>query len=212
MALLIKKEDVHTMVEKLLTNTNMPFTNRVMGFPLPDNFKVPSINSYDGRGDPTAHIEGFQAHPFLHSIPDEIACRVFTLTLKREAHEWFDSLGFESIDNFDTLKHHFLNQFSAIRKGKQHHVSLFSLVQRKTESLEDFIERFGQEMLAVEDSSEQMILSALINGIRTEEPLMAELARGPAMGTLQQFMSRVEGYIYQEEVVKALSKTEAEKP
>jgi hypothetical protein len=85
-------------------------------------------------------------------------------------------LGLGSIDNFNTLERQFLNQFSAIQRRKQHHASLFSLVQRETESLEDFVKRFGQEMRTVEDPSEQMILSALINRIRTEEPLMAELA------------------------------------
>jgi hypothetical protein len=85
-------------------------------------------------------------------------------------------LGLGSIDNFNTLERQFLNQFSVIQRRKQHQASLFSLVQRETESLEDFVKRFGQEMHTVEDPSEQMILSTLINRIRTEEPLMAELA------------------------------------
>jgi hypothetical protein len=150
-----KKKGVHTTIEKLLLNTNLPFTNRVMNFPLLDNFKVPPISSYDGRGDPITHIEGFQVHPFFHSIPNETACRVFPLTLKGEVREWFSSLGLESIDNFSTLERQFLNQFSAIQRRKQHHASLFSLVQRETEYLEDFVKRFGQEMRTVKDPSEQ---------------------------------------------------------
>jgi hypothetical protein len=47
------------MVEKPLSSTNMLFTNRVMNFPFPDNFKVPLIISYDRRGDPITHIEEF---------------------------------------------------------------------------------------------------------------------------------------------------------
>ena len=53
-----------------------------MSFPLPDNFKVSQIGSYDRRGDPTAHIEGFWAHPFMCGILNETACQVFPLTLK----------------------------------------------------------------------------------------------------------------------------------
>ena len=49
-------------------------------------------------------------------------------------------------------------------------------MQRETESLEDFVKRFGQEIWMVEDPSEQIIHLALINGIRIKEPLMAELA------------------------------------
>ena len=85
-------------------------------------------------------------------------------------------------------------------------------MQRKTESLKDFIKRFNQEMLTIEDLSKQMILSALINGIRIKEPLLPELARRPIMGTLQQFISRAKGCIYQEEVIRALRKVEVKKP
>ena len=81
-------------------------------------------------------------------------------------------------------------------------------MQREIESVEAFIKKFSQEMQTIEDPSDQIILLALINGIRTKEPLMAELARGSTMGTLWQFISRVEGYIYQEEVNKALEKTD----
>ena len=143
MVLPIKTEDVHTTIEKLLSNTNLPFTNRLMSFPLPNNFKVPWMNNYDGRRNPTAYIDSLQAHPFLRSIPDEIACRIFPLTLKGEACEWFNSLDSESINDFSTLERQFLSQFLAIQKRKQHPTSLFSLVQRKTKSLEDFMKRFG---------------------------------------------------------------------
>jgi hypothetical protein len=69
MALPIKKENVPIAIEKLLSNTNLPFMNQMMSFPLPNNFEVPPISSYDGRGDPITHIEGFQAHPFFLEYP-----------------------------------------------------------------------------------------------------------------------------------------------
>jgi hypothetical protein len=37
---------------------------------------------------------------------------------------------------------------------------------------------------------------------------MFEDAQGSTMGTLRHFMSKVKGYIYQEEVIKALGKTD----
>ena len=47
----------------------------------------------------------------------------------------------------------------------------------------------------VESPGEKVIFSALINGIKTDEPLMAELAQKSTMGTLRQFMGRVEAYV-----------------
>jgi hypothetical protein len=42
------------------------------------------------------------------------------------------------------------------------------------------------------------MLLAMINGMKTEEPLMAELAQGSTMCTLSQFMSRIEVYMQKE--------------
>ena len=41
MALLIENGEDLSIVEDLMLNTNLPFTDRVMRFPLPDKFKVP---------------------------------------------------------------------------------------------------------------------------------------------------------------------------
>jgi hypothetical protein len=38
------------------------------------------------------------------------------------------------------------------------------------------MQRFNREKLIVENPNEQIVLSALMNGIRAEGPLMAELA------------------------------------
>ena len=178
-----------------------------MSFPLPDNFKVPPISSYNEKEDPITHIEDFQTHPFFHNIPNETGCRVFHLTLKREANEWFDGLGDGFLDSFGTMKHRFFNQFSAMQKKRQHPASLFSLKQREAEPLGNFVKRFDQEMRTVDDLGDEIILSALINGMRAEEPLIADLARGSITGTLHQFISRIDGCVYQKEVIKALGKT-----
>jgi hypothetical protein len=107
LALLIKKENVRTTVNKPVSNTNPPFKNQVMSSPLADNFKIPPISSYDRRRDPIIHIEDFQAHPSFYNIPDETACQVFPLTLKEEARECFDDL--ESVDSFSTIRRQFLD-------------------------------------------------------------------------------------------------------
>ena len=40
-----------SIMDDLMQNTNLPFTNRVMRFPLPEKFKVTHIDIYDGNGD-----------------------------------------------------------------------------------------------------------------------------------------------------------------
>ena len=102
-----------------------PRTNQVINPLFFDKFIIPMINSYDGKGDPSNHVENFQTHPSFYNLPDEVACQVFPLTLKEEAWEWFDNL--DSIDSFSTVKHQFLDRFSTVSEKRQHPASLFFL-------------------------------------------------------------------------------------
>jgi hypothetical protein len=95
---------------------------------------------------------------------------------------------------------------------KKNPTYLLSLVQGKTEPLKDYMQRFNWEKLTIESPNELMVLSALMNGIRTEGPLMAELARRLTLGTLRQFMGKAKEFINQEETIKALTKAKAEDP
>lgn len=49
-------------LESLLHNTNIPFTDAVMKFLLPEKFKVPQIENYDWTKDQVEHIETYCAH------------------------------------------------------------------------------------------------------------------------------------------------------
>jgi hypothetical protein len=69
------------VVDKLLMDTDSPFTRRVADYWLPEKFKVPKILSYARDRDPLDHLENFRAHLDLHGTPDEVVCQAFPLTL-----------------------------------------------------------------------------------------------------------------------------------
>jgi hypothetical protein len=87
---------------ELMENTNVPFTSRVMSFPLPDKFKMPQVDKFDGNGDHANHIESLLAHFILHGSPDKISCRAFPLILAGVAKEWFGRLPSNSVDDFNS--------------------------------------------------------------------------------------------------------------
>jgi hypothetical protein len=149
MVLFMENREGQSTAEHLMTKTTLPFTNRVLNFPLPDKFKDPRVDKYDGSGDPFDHVEGFRAHLALHGTPDEIACRAFPLTLKGVAKDWFNNLKPQSIDNFDMIGRQFMNQFLDIHRRKKNPAYLLSLVQEKEEPLKDYLHRFNQEKLTV---------------------------------------------------------------
>jgi hypothetical protein len=45
-------EDPGLMAWDMLEDESLPFTRRVKAYPMPDKFKMPRIEKYDGNGDP----------------------------------------------------------------------------------------------------------------------------------------------------------------
>jgi hypothetical protein len=84
-----------------------------MAVPMPNKFKMPRIKKYDGSGDPMEHVKNFREHLILHGTSDEIACKVFPLTLVEEVKDWFARLPPKFVDKFKDLGYLFLAQFLA---------------------------------------------------------------------------------------------------
>jgi hypothetical protein len=119
-------KEENSIVRELMDNIDFPFTNQVLGFPMPDKFKMPRVDKYDGNGDPTKQVESLFQHFSLHGTPDKVACRTFPFTLVVIAKGWFARLPAKSVDNFKDLRCLFLGQFLATRKRKKHPACLLS--------------------------------------------------------------------------------------
>jgi hypothetical protein len=75
-------EDPKMTAWEMLDDENLSFSERVRAYTMPDKFKMPRVEKYDGSEDPQAHLEAFREHIILHGTLDEIAYRAFPLTLK----------------------------------------------------------------------------------------------------------------------------------
>ena len=90
-------------LDDLINKTDSPFTPSVNSLPLPEKFRMPQIESYDGVKDPFDHLETFKTLMHLQGVPDEIMCRAFPTTLKGPARIWFSRLTPSSINTFKEL-------------------------------------------------------------------------------------------------------------
>ena len=76
---------VSSDLDDLVNRTNSPFTMPVNSCPLPQKFRMPQIESYDGVKDLLDHLETFKTLMHLQGVLDEIMCRAFPTTLKDAA-------------------------------------------------------------------------------------------------------------------------------
>ncbi|KAL2456886.1 Uncharacterized protein Adt_00516 [Abeliophyllum distichum] len=95
-----------------------PFTEDVMTAPLLPKFKEPT-GEFDGTGDPIDHIRIFQDRVRLHGWSDVITCRAFSMTLRKDAKEWFDTLPPRSISSFADFVNKFAIYFSSSARKKK---------------------------------------------------------------------------------------------
>jgi hypothetical protein len=168
----------------MLDDENLPFTEPVRAYAMPYKFKMPRVKKYNGSGDPQSHLKAFREYIVLHGTPDAIVCRAFPLTLTGVANDWFAGLPPKSVSTFKELGRIFLAQFLATRKRKKSVICLLTLCQGNEETLKDFMLRFNKEKLEVDSPDDKTMLNALMQGIRAEWPLMAELARSTQEVTL----------------------------
>ena len=101
------KGRVSNDLDDLVNKTDSPFTILVNSCPLPQKFRMPQIESYNGVKDPLDHLETFKTLMHLQGVPDKIMCRAFPTTLRGATRIWFSRLTPNSINTFKELSAQF---------------------------------------------------------------------------------------------------------
>ncbi|KAG8362799.1 hypothetical protein BUALT_BualtUnG0036300 [Buddleja alternifolia] len=164
---------------------------------------------YDGTSDPCDHLEHFQALIVFQGVTDTIKCRGFSPTLRKSTRVWFSSLSGASIGSFKQLAQEFLSHFANSKQYKKALTHLTSDRQNHNESLRDFIQRFNQEALEVQDLDKSMVLAVLMNGVRKSSRFTFSLGNKPPLD-LANLFNRLEKYINTEEMSRAGINAESE--
>ncbi|GFZ19883.1 hypothetical protein Acr_28g0005880 [Actinidia rufa] len=132
---------------------------------------------------------------------DEVICKAFSATLKGPARSWFRKLSPGTIDSFGELSRLFVANFMSCRNRQKNASHLFTVHQKETESLKDFVKRFNQAILEVEDPSDKVIIMAMMEGLRLG-PLFDSLSKN-VPETLSALQSKADKYIAAEELAEA---------
>ncbi|GFY90439.1 hypothetical protein Acr_07g0006360 [Actinidia rufa] len=150
---------------------------RVLRTRISSKFKLPTqLGIYEGKTDPMDHLDSYKSLMSLQGCSDEVMCKAFSATLKGPARSWFRKLSPGTVDSFGELSRLFVANFMSCRNRQKNASHLFTVHQKETESLKDFVKRFNQAVLDVEDPSDKVIIMAMMEGLRPG-PLFDSLSK-----------------------------------
>ncbi|GFZ01032.1 hypothetical protein Acr_14g0006670 [Actinidia rufa] len=133
-----------------------PFTERILRARISSKFKLPAqLGIYEGKTDPMDHLDSYKSLMSLQGCSDEVMCKAFSATLKGPARSWFRKLSPGTVDSFGDLSRLFVANFMSCRNRQKNASHLFTIHQKETESLKDFVKRFNQAILEVKDPSDK---------------------------------------------------------
>ncbi|GFS46031.1 hypothetical protein Acr_00g0099710 [Actinidia rufa] len=130
-------------------------------------FKLPTqLGVYKGKTDPMDHLDSYKCLMALQGSSDKIMCIAFFATLKGSVRSWFRKLSLRTIDLFDNLSRLFIANFISCKVRQKNASHFFIVHQKETESLKDYVKRFNQAFLEVEDTSDKVVVMAMMEGLR----------------------------------------------
>ncbi|RWW49448.1 hypothetical protein BHE74_00044389 [Ensete ventricosum] len=147
-----------------------PFAPEIWDKPVPANFKLPVLESYDGSSDPTEHIAAFRAQMPLYDSFDALMCQFFLTTLRGPAQMWYDRLQPTSIISFDQLVRELEQNFLANARPKSTAASLLGIAQGREEPLAQFVNRFAIESQAIPDAHPSLVITKLFWSLVEKPP------------------------------------------
>lgn len=153
------------------------FSRTIRQARVPEKFKLPHDTvKYDGTQDPRTWIEDYLATVKLHYGTRDTAMQFIQLHLKESARAWLRSLPEESIDHWNDLVRLFVANFQATCKRPGSIEELRACVQRWTESLREYMQRWTLLKNTCENINQELIIDAFKRGLLRRD-LREELGR-----------------------------------
>ncbi|XP_072054170.1 uncharacterized protein [Arachis hypogaea] len=180
-----------------------PFSEEITNYQMPKNFTLPTaLEPYKGFGDPQAHIKKFQSMMFFNGPKNEpVLCRAFPTYLDGAALLWFSKLPEGSISSFEDLARSFIDYFAASRIYVHGSDYLGTIKQGQHESLKDYMTRFADATMEIQDLDPAVHLHALKAGLRPGK--FRETIAITKPKTLEEFRERAAGQMEIEELREA---------
>ncbi|XP_034197400.1 uncharacterized protein LOC117612873 [Prunus dulcis] len=157
-----------------------PFTIKIEQAAPPKRFSTPSFTCFKGDSDPESHLKHFKSLMILYKAKDALMCKVFAMTLRGAAQDWFHTLPPGSINSFKELTYVFTKEYTSYRTIKKNPDHLFNLRKKPKESFRDYIKRVKAEKANIVGCDDQIASSTFKKGLLAEHDLYRELTITPS--------------------------------
>src|SRR5574338_156046 len=174
------------------------FTRNIRTARNPPDFKLHTLEVYNGKTDPTDHLMRYTRHMEVLGATEEVMARCFPLYLTDIAAMWFRQLEDGSIGTWTELVDKFLSQFRVHIKRPKNVMTLTSVKQGADESLRTFLTRLNAAVASVDRPDPSMVLMAAVSGVRDNSDFKVSLVRDPPLD-LEEFFHEAERFLRQED-------------
>ncbi|RDX88249.1 hypothetical protein CR513_30187, partial [Mucuna pruriens] len=137
-----------------------PFCREIDETTIPPNFREVVVEPFDGSQDPHAYLQAFQTQMYISGGNDRLSCKLFPGTLRGVAMQWMATLPPKSIQTFKDLASSFLSQFAGNKVKRLEVADLFDIRQAEGESLKNYLARFNNATVRVDDPDQKFFVKA----------------------------------------------------
>jgi hypothetical protein len=107
--------------------------------PMPQGIEIPRFKKYNGKGDPTSHVNAFITLCIEFVLHECLLAKIFPRTLREVSLEWFLSFLNHSMHSFQELVEAFVNHFQVHMNPKLILFDLMRCKQHEHGNITDFI-------------------------------------------------------------------------
>ncbi|GAB2280334.1 hypothetical protein Dimus_039399 [Dionaea muscipula] len=147
-------------------DANGPLIQTMYVQPMPDQFRMPILDLYDGSTDQDDHLGTYVTKMRLLNYNNVVLCRTFSTTLKGATRLWYDTLRPGTIRSFRQLTQSFLSHVASLSITRCTVPSLFHIKQQPDESLRAFMARFNTTYISIPGINKDVALAAVLYGVQ----------------------------------------------
>ncbi|MCH85525.1 hypothetical protein A2U01_0006371, partial [Trifolium medium] len=124
-----------------------PLAQALWDAPVPENFKIPNLPTFEGRTDPLEHLMAVGTQLAIIGAAEHLKCKLLSGTLKEAAFQSYMGLPNNSITSYDDFHKKFIRQFAGSKHVMVTATSIFGIRQNSSESLREYLARFSEAII-----------------------------------------------------------------